>query len=152
LPEGVYWFQGVDDGAIVLQVASGAMPADPMVVLLDGLDNGHPLANAWHWAEDLWGSAAPVPVPRSEVNEPAVTHPGGVDVVVRDRKFLTQHWSYTVLVEGRQQDISESQLRPRPQLDDPKTWVTGQPTPAARFGATLTRAKLEGKFADTLFS
>jgi superfamily II DNA or RNA helicase len=81
-----------------------------------------------------------------------VTHPGGIDVVVRDRKFLTRHWSYTVVVEGRQQDIIESRLRPRPQLDDPQAWVSGEPTSAARFGATLTRAKLQGKFANTLFS
>jgi hypothetical protein len=40
-----------------------------------------------------------------------VSHPGGSDVVVRDRKFLREHWSYTVVIEGRQQDILESGLR-----------------------------------------
>lgn len=152
LPEGVYWFQGVNDGPLIMQVANGAMPGGPMVADLSDLDDAHPLTNAWQWAEVLWVSAAPVPVPQFEVNESAVTHPGGADVVVRDRKFLAQDWSYTVLVEGRQQDVSESRLRPRPQLDEPRTWVTGEPTPAARFGATLTRAKLQGKFANTLFS
>jgi superfamily II DNA or RNA helicase len=152
LPEGVYWFQGLDEGSIILQVAGGSLPGDAMVVPLGNLDDGHPLAGAWGWAEELWESAALVPAPQFDINEPAVTHPGGIDVVVRDRKFLTQHWSYTVVIEGRRQDVIESRLRPRPELDDPHMWVTGEPTPAARFGATLTRAKLQGKFADTLFS
>jgi superfamily II DNA or RNA helicase len=152
LPEGLYWFQGVDEGSIILQVASGSFPGDAMVVPLSGIGDDHPLADAWGWAEELWESAVPVPAPRFDINEAAVSHPGGSDVVVRDRKFLREHWSYTVVIEGRQQDILESGLRPSPELDDPRMWVTGEPTPAARFGATLTRAKLQGKFVNTLFS
>lgn len=152
LPEGVYWFQGVDEGPMILQVATGSLPGDATVVPLGDVGNGHPLASAWGWAEELWERAVPVPTPRFAINEAAVTHPGELDVVVRDRKFLREQWSYTVVVEGRQQDVIESRLRPRPQLDDPRTWVTSEPMSAARFGATLTRAKLQGKFADTLFS
>ncbi|WP_436679695.1 DEAD/DEAH box helicase [Micromonospora sp. URMC 105] len=153
LPEGVYWFQGVDDGPIILQVAAaGALPGGAMVESPYGLDAEHPLLAAWGWVEELWHRAARVPAPLFAVNEAAITHPGGVDVVVRDRKFLREHWSYTVMVEGRQQDVVESRLRPRPQIDAPPTWVTREPTPASRFGATLTRAKLLGKFANTLFS
>ena len=152
LPEGVYWFQGVDEGSIILQVASGSFPGDAMVVPLSGIGDDHPLADTWGWAEELWESAVPVPAPRFDINEAAVSHPGGSDVVVRDRKFLREHWSYTVVIEGRQQDILESGLRPSPELDYPRMWVTGEPTPAARFGATLTRAKLQGKFVNTLFS
>lgn len=152
LPEGLYWFQGLDDGDLLLQVGGGAFPGDAMVTSLEELVDEHPLVAAWNWAEELWSSAHAVPKPKFALNEPAVTHPGGADVVVRDRKFLTGAWSYTVLVEGAQQDIIESRLRPRPLNDDPRTWVQGDPTPAARFGATLTRAKLQGKFANTLFS
>ncbi|MGA5305860.1 DEAD/DEAH box helicase [Nucisporomicrobium flavum] len=152
LPEGVYWFQGVDEGPIILQVAAGALPGGAMVESAYGLDEEHPLLAAWGWAEELWQQAAAVPAPLFAVNEPAVTHPGGVDVVVRARKFLREHWSYTVMVEGREQDVVESRLRPRPKIDAPPVWVTREPTPASRFGATLTRAKLLGKFANTLFS
>jgi superfamily II DNA or RNA helicase len=152
LPEGVYWFQGIDEGSIILQVASGSLPEGAMIVSLGDVGDGHPLANAWRWAEELWEMAVPVPASRFDINEPALTHPGGADVVVRDRKFLSGQWSYTVVIDGRQQDITESRLSPLPQLDDPRTWVTGEPTSASRFGATLTRAKLQGKFADTLFS
>ena len=152
LPEGVYWFQGVDEGSVILQVVSGSPPGDAMIVPLADVGDGDPLAGAWRWAEELWESAVPVPAPRFGINEAAVTHPGGIDVVVRDRKFFRVQWSYAVMIEGRQQDILESGLRPRPQVDDPRTWVSGELAPAARFGATLTRAKLQGKFADTLFS
>ncbi|MEO3821257.1 helicase-related protein [Plantactinospora sp. B24E8] len=152
LPEGIYWFQGVDDGPIILQVAVGAPPGGAMVESPYGLDADHPLLAAWEWAEELWGRAEQVPSPAFAVNEAAVTYPGGVDVVVRDRKFLREHWSYSVMVEGRQQDVVESRLRPRPEIDAPPTWVTREPTPASRFGATLTRAKLLGKFANTLYS
>lgn len=152
LPEGIYWFQGVVEGPIILQVGAGALPGGAMIESPYGLDAEHPLLAAWAWAEDLWQKAAAVPAPLFAVNEAAVTEPGGVDVVVRDRKFLRTQWSYTVMVEGRQQDIVESRLGPRPQIDAPPTWVTREPTPASRFGATLTRAKLLGKFANTLFS
>ena len=138
LPEGVYWFQGVDDGAIILQVAVGAVPGGAMVESPYDLHPDHPLLAAWGWAEELWHKAATVPPPRFAINEAVLAHHRGLDVVVRDRKFLRGHWSYTVVVEGRQQDVVESRLRPRPQIDDPATWVTQAPTPANRFSATLT--------------
>jgi superfamily II DNA or RNA helicase len=152
LPEGLYWFGGIDDGALMLQVAAGAPPGEATITPLDQLDDDHPLMAAWAWAEKLWQSAANVPDPLFGVNEHAVTHPGDVDVVIRDRQFLSGHWSYTVIIEGHQQNVVEPRLKPRPQPDDPRRWVTGDPTPAPRFGATLTRAKLQGKFANTLFS
>jgi len=152
LPEGIYWFQGVDDGPIILQVAVGAPPGGAMVESPHGLDTDHPLVAAWAWAEELWHKAEKVPSPSFAVNEAVLTHPGGLDAIVRDRKFHREHWSYTVMVEGRQQDVVESRLRPRPEIDSPTTWVTQEPTPASRFGATLTRAKLLGKFANTLYS
>ena len=101
LPEGVYWFQGVDEGSIILQVVNGSPPGDAMVVPLGDVGDGHPLADAWRWAEELWESAVPVPAPRFGINEAAVTHPGGIDVVVRDRKFFREQWSYTVAIEGK---------------------------------------------------
>ena len=86
LPEGVYWFEGIDD-PLLMQVV-GEPPGDAALVPLYALEDGHPLMNAWSWAERLWEQAAPVPSPLFRVNEAAVTHPGDVDVTIRDRKFL----------------------------------------------------------------
>jgi superfamily II DNA or RNA helicase len=151
LPEGIYWFEGIEN-PMILQVAVGAPPGDATVTAFEDLGHNHPLTDAWAWAEELWTRGSPVPPPQFDINDTAITHPGDIDVTVRGRKFLSNHWSYTVIVQGRQQDVIESRLKPRPQFDDPQTWVTQQPTPASRFGATLTRAKLLGKFANTLFS
>lgn len=154
LPTGIYWFQGVDgdDGPIILQAATDVSAGGWMEESPYGLEPEHPLLAAWAWAEELWHKAVTVPAPLFMVNDAALTHPGGADVVVRDRKFLRAHWTYTVMVDGRQQDVVEPRLRPRPQVETPPAWATREPTPASRFGATLTRAKLLGKFANTLFS
>lgn len=155
LPEGLYWFQGIEGGALVLQVALGAPPGDATVAPLDQLSEDHPLMAAFAWAEKFWLDGHALPTPRFELNDAAVTHPGDVDVVIRDRVFLggrSGQWSYRVIVEGHQKNVIESSLKARPELDDPRAWVTREPTPARRFGATLTRAKLQSKFANTLFS
>jgi superfamily II DNA or RNA helicase len=152
LPGGVYWFEDIDEGAIVVQVGGGAPPGGATITPLGELTDDHPLMAAWSRVEELWAQAAAVPPPLFEIDDNVVTHPSGFDAVIVGRQFLAGHWSYTVSVDGRRQEISESKLKPRPQLDDPQTWVTGALTPASRFGATLTRAKLNGKFADTLFS
>lgn len=152
LPEGVYWFEGLDEGSLVVQVGIGNPPADSAVVDLTQLADDDALVAAWEWAESLWESAHVVPPPRFAVNDAAVTHPSGADVVIRARKFLRDNWSYSVVIDGRPQDVVESRLRPVPVHDDPTTWVREAPTDAASFGATLTRAKLRGKFANTLFS
>lgn len=152
LPEGVYWFDGIEQGSLILQVPVGSIPGGSSSIPLDELTEEHPLMSAWAWAEELWSNGTRVPAPQFEVNEPAVTHPGADDVVILDRKFPSSEWTYTVFLEGRQQNILESRLKPMPILDGPRQWVTREATPATRFGATLTRAKLEGKFANTLFS
>ena len=109
---------------LCMQVAIGAPPGDATIALIDTFDDSHPLMAAWGWAEELWGRATLVPAPQFEINDVAVTHPGDVDVTIRDRKFFSEHWSYSVIVEGRQQDVIESRLRPRPRVDDPGVWVT----------------------------
>lgn len=152
LPVGVYFFEGIDEGPMVVQVGGGTPPGGSQVVELDALTEDHPLAAAWSLAEELWSAAEIVPPALFKINDDAVTHPGDVDALILDRQFHSDAWSYTVSVEGRRQAISESRLKPRPQVDDPQTWVTGEPTPANRFGATLTRAKLHSKLSDTLFS
>ena len=152
LPVGVYFFEGIDEGPMVVHVGAGAPPGGAAVVELGSLTEDDQLMSAWSVAEHLWSEAALVPPALFDINDDAVTHPGDVDALVLDRQFHSENWTYTVSVEGRRQTIAESRLKPRPQVDDPQTWVTSEPTPADRFGATLTRAKLRGKLTDTLFS
>ena len=151
IPEGLYWFEGIAE-PIILQVAVGAPAGPAMITPLAEITEQHPLMAAYAWAEQYWEQADAVPTPQFEVNDVAVLQPSDIDITVRGRKFLTQQWSYTVVGDGRQQEVLETQLRPRPQVDSPRAWVTQAPTSASRFGATLTRAKLLGKFSDTLFS
>jgi hypothetical protein len=94
LPEGIYWFEGIER-PILLQVAVGTTPGDSALAPLADLDEAHPLMAAWGWAEELWSGAAQVPQPLYQLNDTAVTHPGDVDVTVRERKFLSGQWSYT---------------------------------------------------------
>ncbi|WP_217577281.1 hypothetical protein, partial [Streptomyces sp. GbtcB7] len=46
----------------------------------------------------------------------------------------------------------EKKLAPIEASDQPDEWVLGERSSAARFGATLTRTKLRGRFADTIYS
>jgi superfamily II DNA or RNA helicase len=152
LPAGLYWFEGVEAGSLVVHVGGGEPPGGAVVTAMGDLAPDDSLMAAWAWAEQFWSAAEDVPPPRFTINDLVIKSPGDRDATVVDQKFLSAHWSYTVLVAGRREEVFETGLKPRPQLDDPRTWVTGEPTPASRFGATLTRAKLRGKFTDTLFS
>ncbi|BBY28093.1 DEAD/DEAH box helicase [Mycolicibacterium sediminis] len=152
LPPGIYWFEDVDEGSIIVLIGGGAPPGGAVITSTDDLDRETALKAASDWVEEFWSVAEVVPVPRFNTNDIVVTTTGDADALVLDRKYLSAHWSYTVASGGRRQEIFESGLKPQPQLNDPVAWVEGQLTPASRFGATLTRAKLKGKFADTLFS
>lgn len=44
------WFQGVDGGSLILQVALGGPPGDAMICPIDQLSDGHPLMAAFGWA------------------------------------------------------------------------------------------------------
>jgi len=118
LLEGVYWFEGVSNGPFILQMGNSGLPGGPLEVDLGDLNNNHLLVRAWWWAEEVWRKAEAVPAPRFEIVEPVEVHPDGTGAVVRDRKFV-KDWSYTVVLDGRQQSIHESGLRPRPQRDNP---------------------------------
>lgn len=152
LPEGLYWFQGLDDGDLVMQVGQGSWPGDAAIGAVDELPDDDPLLAAWNWAETLWESAKEVPPPQFALHDAVITQPSGHDTVVRARTFPGSEWSYSVIIDGRVERVLESRLRPQEHDDDPRSWVQGVPTGAGRFGATLTRAKLRGKFANTLFS
>ena len=153
LPEGVYWFEAVDGGGLILQVAPnfGGPAGTSQVLPVNDVTESEPLHAAWLWAEYLWDEAMVVPKPLFAIDEHVMTRDGSADVLVRDRRFVRQ-WVYTVSLDGRQSRLLEPDLVPRPVSDDPKEWVGEAPAPAGRFSATLTRAKLSGGFSNTLFS
>jgi superfamily II DNA or RNA helicase len=152
LPRGVFWFEGIPEGSLIVQVGGDEPPGGAVITELTDLTEDSPLMAALSLAEQLWSVAASVPTPQFEINDSAITHPSGSDALILDCRFHSDHWSYTVLVDGRRQKIIESNLRHRPQVENPESWVVGEPAPASRFGATLTRAKLRSKLMDTLFS
>lgn len=151
LPEGIYWFQGIADGDLILQIGQGAPSADAVTVQIDQIDDSHDLAEAYRWAEYYWAQAAQVPKPIFELHEPVTTASGDVDGVISSR-FFSGQWHYKVAADGRTTEFLESSMRTQVRDEDPAAWVQNIPEPAQSFGATLTRAKLRGKFANTLFS
>lgn len=74
------------------------------------------------------------------------------DGLVKARRYVQGQWIYSVFVGGRAQNMGEDALMARPMIDSPDAWAKSRPVPADRFAATLTRAKLEGRFTDTVFS
>ncbi|GEA80449.1 helicase-related protein [Cellulomonas uda] len=151
LPAGLYWFDGIDE-PLLLQVGLGTGSGAATSLPVDELTDDHPLAHAFGWAEHYWTTATDVPKPKFSVQESAITVPGGVDVIIRRRRFVGGQWNYAVFHGGRSEQVLESKLAAVPQNDDPVTWVRGSAASVERFGATLTRSKLRGRFADTLYS
>ena len=152
LPAGLYWFGGIDF-PLVMQVGVGPTGASAELEVEywdDDLD--HPLAEALRWAEHLWETGTLVPAPKFGVGDRALTVPGGADVEVRGRSFDHRVWSYRVRGDGGLRSELEHKLAPIEAADQPDEWVLGERSSVARFGATLTRTKLRGRFADTIYS
>lgn len=152
LPAGLYWFAGVVE-PLILQVGAGPTGTSDELAL-DVWDDAveHPLAEALRWAEHLWDTGFPVPAPKFAVGDRALTVPAGADVEVRARTFDHGTWSYRVRGDGGLRSELEQKLAPIEASDQPDEWVLGERSSAARFGATLTRTKLRGRFADTIYS
>lgn len=152
LPAGLYSFKGIPS-SIILQVATGPFGASSELTL-DSFDDAveHPLAEAFRWAEHLWDNGRPVPVPKFAVGDRAITVPGGEDIEIRHRSCDEARWSYRVRGDGGLRSILENKLAAIEVSDQPEDWVAGERASVARFGATLTRTKLRGRFADTIYS
>lgn len=151
LPVGVYWFSGVSPAAVLL-VESGATPSSSLAETPENVVRGSALDSALSWLEHLWEQARPVEMPAFAVLDEVLTSGTGQDGVIKGRQYLQGRWMYSVFVGGRTQKMAQDALLAKPLLDDPSAWVTSRPAPADRFAATLTRAKLEGRFTDTVFS
>jgi superfamily II DNA or RNA helicase len=152
LPTGIYWFLGIES-PLLLQVGTGGRPSSAAEASFDPAElDQHPLLDAYSWAEQLWGEAQPLPAPRFARDDTALTVPDGHDVEVRDRRFLGSGWSYQVRGSRGPAWFPETRLTPVEVSAEPADWVVGERSTVSRFGATLTRAKLRGMFADTLYS
>lgn len=149
LPRGVYWFNAWDS---VLVVTGPALSSAPEEYGETAPDDDHPLRQAQAWHRHWWGSAAPLSTPRFQVHDEAMLRPGGTIVDLKRRTFASGQWMYQVRVDGRLSMVGETALAPVPSVGGPEAWVNEPPVSAARFSATLTRAKLRDRFTDTVFS
>lgn len=152
LPAGIYWFLGMT-GPLIMQVGAGTTGSSSRLEL-EAFDDeaDHPLLEALRWAEHLWDTGSPVPDPMFAVGSRAITVPGGADVEIKARTYDEGGWSYRVSGEGGLRIELEKKLASIEMADQPDEWVAHELSTAARFGATLTRAKLSGRFADTIYS
>ncbi|MEU9824138.1 DEAD/DEAH box helicase [Micromonospora chersina] len=150
LPEGLFWFGGFDP-APLLVVTSGSMPGAGVREPATEVPEDSPVALALGWFDHLWESADEVPLPRFAVTDEVITR-AGQDGMIKSRQFSHGRWIYQVFAGSRVQRVDEDALLPRPTVDSPHAWVRTEPAPAERLAATLTRAKLEKQFTDTVFS
>ncbi|NYJ02425.1 superfamily II DNA or RNA helicase [Nocardioides thalensis] len=152
LPQGIYWFSGVDP-SVVLSVTSGASPGASAAIPPEEVEDGSALDNALGWIDASWDGAPVVAKPRFAVGEDVLVDGTGQDGVVRPgRRYVSGSWLYNVFAGGQTVRRNEDSLSLRPTIDDASAWVSRRPDPPKRFAATLTRAKLEGHFTDTMFS
>lgn len=150
LPTGVYCF-ALDDGLAMLVAHEGVAPGFPTTSHW-GAPDDDPLVNAYDWFCEWWESGHTIPHPKFDPGREVTLVSGGEEARVRRRSYHAAAWWYEVRVEGRTINLRESSLVEPAVDDDPLEWVTRTPAPAARFGATLTRAKLREHLTDTVYS
>jgi superfamily II DNA or RNA helicase len=155
LPDGVFWFSGGGGLPLIVQVRNIAVP--PMSATTASLDDfrdnpDHPLRTAKEWAEHYWQAAEQIPTPQFAIGASVQHAQRGNDLVVLAREFSHPHWRYTFNIDGSKKELLENNVVPIPELGDPLTWVNGSKSDAHQFGATLSRAKLLGRFANTIYS
>jgi superfamily II DNA or RNA helicase len=150
LQRGLYWF-GQDLTTQLLVVTEGENPSDGEITR-DRQDPDHALFNAKGWHDSLWQSAQVVERPLFTVNDEVIVTATGQDSIIRGRRFTSGTWLYEIRLDGKRQWLPESGIEAFPEDDDPSLWAREEPADTTRFAATLTRAKLEGTFTDTVFS
>lgn len=154
LPEGLYWFRDAELSLVmqVLETEENHVGSSQATAAELEANPDHPLVNAYGWAQHYWEVAEKVPSPRYGLDQ-AVQHAlTGVDMTIRGRDYVQGAWNYKVSTGGKLVQLLETSIKPLADSGDPSEWITGIRSPAHQFGATLTRAKLEGRFANTLYS
>lgn len=149
-PVGIFIFP-VKHGINIMIVRDGE-PARSTTLASDSESAATDLRNAEGWFENLFEAAHEMPIPRFRRGDEVIVRSSGQDSFVQDRSFSSGTWLYSVRLSGKRQTLREDELDFFPEDDDPQTWVNQAPAPVHDFAATLTRAKLEGTFTDTVFS
>jgi Helicase conserved C-terminal domain/SNF2-related domain len=152
LPQGVYWFSGAEPSG-VLSVTSGASPGPSITVPLDSVPEGSALDNTLRWLDQTWETATVVPEPLFSVGDDVIVGSTGQDGIVRSgRRYVAGQWLYNIFSGGQTARWNEQALSARLTADDAAAWIVQVPVSPKRFAATLSRAKLQGQFTDTIFS
>lgn len=149
LATGVYRFDGEDVAVVVASVGGG--PASPSEADWTAADDD-PLVNAYGWLAHLWPDAQLVSKPQFGPGDEVLTVPGGQEARVRRRWFSGGSWRYDIRTEGRTVSVREDQVSEPTLDDDPGAWIRRAPAAARGLAATLTRAKLSDRLADTVYS
>lgn len=150
LPRGIFWFHNAGSVSILAILDGG--PAQPSEVQMAGEPDSSALVNAEGWFSHLESQASRVPAPRFSRGDEIIVRGSGQDSFVQDRTFAAGTWLYSLRLSGRRQTLREDELDFFPDDDDPEVWIAQDPASVSDFAATLTRAKLEGSFTDTVFS
>lgn len=151
-PRGLYWFPSGSHLDVMVAVEGLPPAASEVLDVNAAAPDDHPLVMARDWFEELWSTAKSVTSPRFDRGDEILVISSGQDAIVRSRSFVHGVWLYELRLEGRLQTLAEDRLDLFPDNDDPIQWLMEGPSPVDRFAATLTRAKLEGSFTDTVFS
>ncbi|WP_162786750.1 DEAD/DEAH box helicase [Janibacter anophelis] len=155
LPQGVYWFSFDPSSAevpVAMVVHHGTGPAEPLHEPMASVAPGSVLDAALGWVDAMWEDATPVPEPRFPIGGDVLVRSTGQDGLVRSRSFSNDRWLYEIRTGGMDTRRAEADLDDRPGGSSPHEWLAQAPDPAHRLAATLTRAKLEQGFTDTVFS
>ena len=150
LPEGSYRFC-LDGGDAVMLVTAGA-PAGPVERGGRTVDGSSALESAAAWLEHLWDDAVAIPEPRFAVRSDVTILPDGPPAVIKSRTCVEGVWHYDVRVGERVRSYEERFLDEFAPDTDPVGWIALPPKTAREVAATLTRAKLEEKLTDTVYS
>lgn len=151
LPQGLYWFS-TDEAPAAMIVHSGSGPAEPHHESASSIAEGSVLDAALGWLETMWEGAAEVPKPLFAQTDKVLIRSNGQDAVVRSRRFSNGRWFYHIYSSGSDYTRVEADLEDVPVGSSALSWLGLEPDPAARFATTLTRAKLNQGFTDTIFS
>ena len=150
LPTGNYRFR-TDAGCSVLLVTSGATPVGPARGEATLRAESFP-DRSFAWFNHLWKQAQPIPRPAFARGEAVVTVPGSRETTVYSRRFGGGEWRYRVRLDGMLQTFREGGLAHAHVDDDPMKWVKRPPGGMREIAATLTRAKLDERLTDTVYS
>ena len=150
LPRGSYQFR-LDEVHSVMLVTVGASPGPPERGGCTS-DGSSSLENAARWLEHFWEQAMPIPAPRFGVHSDVMILPDGPEAMVRSRRYSEGSWQYGVRAGGRTQHIEERFLAEFNADTDPIDWISTPPGTSGEITATLTRAKLEERLTDTVYS